>query len=103
MKINHVSSSRWGLVCSAFVSAIYAGAIFGFVFFVTAMSAAFLVTGDGHASAFTYLMISLVEFPVTLLGLSNNGMAFPASIFWGSTLAIIVFFYKIFFAMKKNR
>ena len=83
-------------VREAFFSAARAGAIFSAVYLVADMSAAFLVTGDGHASAFTYLMISLGEFPIRLLGLSPQGVAFPVSLFWGPVFGLGFFVYKIF-------
>lgn len=60
------------------------------------MSATFLVTADGQAPTFTYVMIKLNDIPVSLLGLPNRGTAAPASLFWGTLIGGITFFFKIF-------
>lgn len=89
-------------VSEAFASATRTGLACGVVFFILAMSAAFLVTGDGHASRFTYLMLALTDVPINLFGLDKQGTIFPASVFWGVVSGLGMFVYR-FLRPSKDR
>lgn len=78
----------------ALASATRTGIACGVAFFVLGMSAAFLVTGDGHASRFTYFMIALIDVPINLFGLERQGTIFPASAFWGVVSGLGMFVYR---------
>jgi hypothetical protein len=89
-------------VSVALAGAARAGLTCGVVFFILGMSAAFLVTGDGHASHFTYFMLALVDVPINLFGLERQGTIFPASVFWGAVSGLGMFVYR-FLRPSKDR
>jgi hypothetical protein len=89
-------------VAGALASAGRVGIACGVVFFILDASAAFLTTGDGHASGFTYFMLVLTNAPINLFGLDRQGMIFPASVFWGVVSALGMFLYRLLRPEKRQ-
>lgn len=85
----------------ALAGAVSAGFVCSFAFFILGMSSGFLVTGDGHASRFTYFMLALIDIPIKLFDfnklfdLERVGKAIPASMFWGTAFGLVAFVYRL--------
>jgi hypothetical protein len=89
----NVMASESHNVSRALASAARVAVACGVAFFILDMSAAFLVTGDGRASGFTYFMLALTEVPINLFGLNRQGTIFSAPIFWGVVSGVGMFVY----------
>jgi hypothetical protein len=77
---------------------IVVAALVSIFFLIFAVSAMFLVGGDGSAPAFTYFMLKLIDVPRQMFGISSEGMLLPASLFWGSIAGfstLVIHFLKI--------
>ena len=83
-----------------FFNAICVGGASGIIFFILTASAAFLVTGDGNASRFTYFMLSLVDYTADLFGVSQ-GKIFPATLFYAVVSFIAAFILQILALARK--
>jgi hypothetical protein len=91
-----VSNENSNRIWKTLVKAAYAGLLFGIIFLICGMSAAFLVTGDGNASPFSHFMFALIHFPINLFGLERRGTVFPASAFWGAVFGVLAFVFYLF-------
>jgi hypothetical protein len=76
-------------------TAIFFGGTIAAIFFVFSVATIFMVQGDGTAPTITHLALRLIEIPVKLLGLSINGAALYASIFWGGVSTMVALVYLV--------
>lgn len=97
----NIMATKGKRLFDALFSAASASLKCGFVFFLLGASSAFLVTGDGHASAFTYFMMAVIDVPIDLLHLEREGKIISASICWGAAWGLVVFVYRMLRPLKE--
>jgi hypothetical protein len=82
-------------VAKSLLASTVIGVVVTVAFTVIASGAILMTGGDGSAPAVTHLMQRLIDIPVKLLGLSFEGSAGTAGVFWGAVSALVVLLIRL--------